>query len=327
MTQIVYHLSEGTDKERLKKDLDDECSEAYFTTFISTGEVSLLESCKSKAEGLSIRVMEITDPLTDTAAQADRIKKFCRFNFGHAVPKLVQHIIDSGGLNYVLPIYQGYCQDLVDKFPESRFRQRFIEKFPALIMTTAEIATAALDIPFDMDGVLDYFIKYASEHYSKDGKLDSYKVIIEECRKNINSFYQPQHELPRGKIYGKVTYPKKPAGNGRLIAEEYAVRPSYVDSILAENNFQNKRTCIQAWKREGVLDCDSDRPTRSRKLVPQGKSEDVYVFRVYADHDEVDNTDDGSDAPKFQLVRKRSATLNHLLDDDDGEDTDHGGIA
>ncbi len=140
------------------------------------------------------------------------------------------------------------------------------------------------------------------------------------CRNNLNCFYGPHGEAPRGKAYGKVSYPKKIAENGKIIAEEYAVRKSYVESILAEKRFPNKRTCIKEWKQEGVLDCDGDRPTRSRKIVPEGKSEDVYVFRVYADPQEAIGNDTASDSPKLQLLSQRkTTTLNYLLSDDDGD--------
>lgn len=283
MTMTVYNMSGGTDKERLTASLKATRSEIFFTTFVTTGEISLLERCKSKAEGLTIRVLEITDPLTDDAAHANRIKAFCRNNYGYAAPMLAQHIINNGGLDYVLPIYHRYCQELVDKFPESRTRERFIEKFPALILTTAELASTALGISFDTAGILDYLVQYAKAHSGQDSSRDSYAVVIEECRKNISCFYEPDGEAPRVKAYGKVAYPKKVLENGKIIVEEYAVRKSYVDSILSNNGFQNRRTCVNTWKQQGVLDCDGDRPTRSRKIVPGGKSEDVYVFRVYAD--------------------------------------------
>lgn len=274
MSPVVYNLSEGTDKERLNTDLNAKRTEVYFTTFISTGVMSMQAKCKTKAEGLSVRVMEITDPLTDDAAHANRIKTFCRTNYGHAAPMLAQHIIDNGGLDYVLPIYNRWRQDIVDKFPDSHFRDRFVEKFPALILTTAELATMALGISFDAENILDYFVKYAEKQH-RDNSRSSYIVLIEEFRKNINCFYTPQGDAPRVKAYGKVSYPNKLMGDGRTLAEEYAVRRSYVEQVLADNGFQNKQTCIKEWKRDGVLDHDDGRNTRSRRIVPNTKkSED-----------------------------------------------------
>lgn len=329
MTRIVYHLGEGTDKERLSTDLKANLSETCFTVFISTGEMPLLGRCKTKAEGLWIRVMEITDPLTEDAAHANRIKTLCHSNFGHAAPMLAQHIIDNGGIGYVLPIYQRYCQDLVDKFPENHFRERFIAKFPALFLTTAEIATETLGIPFDKEHVLDYFIKYAQEHSDNtNSPLDSYNVILHECRENINCFYRNGEAEPRGKVWGKVSYPKGKWVDNKLVAEEYSVRPPVIERILTEHGFRNPKSCVQKWMADGVLDYeDTSHPYRKRKIVKGGTQERVYVFRVFADPNTVEDTDTTGEPelPKIQLLKRKSTSqMAALLAD---EEEDNNGIA
>lgn len=62
MTRLIFDLSEGSDKKRLSTNLKARISKGYSTTFISTGESSLLEKCDTKLEGLAVRVMEITNP-------------------------------------------------------------------------------------------------------------------------------------------------------------------------------------------------------------------------------------------------------------------------
>ena len=42
---------------------------------------------------------------------------------------------------------------------------------------------------------------------------------------------------------------------------------------------ENIKTCEKAWMDAGLISCDKDRPTRSRKIID--KYEDVYVFRVF----------------------------------------------
>lgn len=86
MTRLIFEFSEGTDKRRSNPKLESLVSESYVTVFISTGESSLLDKCKSKLEGLQVRVMEIDQPITDSAEHANRIKKVCTEHCGHAVP-------------------------------------------------------------------------------------------------------------------------------------------------------------------------------------------------------------------------------------------------
>lgn len=65
-------------------------AENYNTVIVSSGEISLLEHCRSKTEGLYNRVLEITDPLTVDADHSRRIKNICRRHNGWAAPALAQ---------------------------------------------------------------------------------------------------------------------------------------------------------------------------------------------------------------------------------------------
>jgi len=153
MTRIIFDLSEGSDKKRLTSTLEQRSSKGYATTFISTGESSLLEKCNTRLEGLAVRVMEITSELTRDALHANRIKDTCFANCGHAAPMMAQYIIDQGGIDFVLPKYKHYITDLRTTFPPSPSKDRFVEKFAALFITTLDIAKEALDIPFNKQGL------------------------------------------------------------------------------------------------------------------------------------------------------------------------------
>ena len=110
LTRIVYNLSEGTDKVRLDPKMTSYTSESYATSIISSGEISLLSRCTSKATGLQVRVLEISDQLTDNAEQARTIKDVCRKHNGHAAPAFAQYILDNGDRRLVLPIYKKILQ-------------------------------------------------------------------------------------------------------------------------------------------------------------------------------------------------------------------------
>lgn len=87
--QTIYYLSEGGEKSRYSgQGQTTKSSEQYYTVFISTGEMSLLDKCQSKSEGLQVRVLELSQPLTDSADHANRIKNTCREHCGHAAPCL-----------------------------------------------------------------------------------------------------------------------------------------------------------------------------------------------------------------------------------------------
>lgn len=320
MSRICYNLSEGTDKTRLDQRMTSYTSEGYATSIISSGEVSLLDHCTSKVTGLQVRVLEIPDKLTTTASQARKIKETCRNNNGHAATMLAQYILDNGGVDFVLPIYRNFCNSLLPQLPNNTTSARFVEKFVALIMTTADIASKALNLPFDTAGILQYFVDYETINGSTRNMLaDSYKVVIDACSTNKVSFFRKGEADPPVKSYGRITYPNTILPDGRVVIEQYEIRRSFLEEILRKNNFPNPKACYEEWHSMGVLDHDADRFTRSRKIDKASeKSEDVFVLRVFGNTPAAPKT-----PPKSKLVQnkpyKSASRIGDLLSDNEEE--------
>lgn len=301
MTRLIFDLSEGSDKKRLNTDLKARISKGYSTTFISTGESSLLEKCDTKLEGLAVRVMEISSPLTKDAEHANCIKDGCFANCGFAAPKLAQYIIRNGGVDFVLPLYKQRVAELRERFTKGPSMERFVEKFAALFVTTAEIASQALQLPFDIAGLLTFLEEHDREHGAeRNTSAASYDLIIQICRSQKHKFYvRHDKSLPRVRIsdevassptqecWGRITNMAKEHSDSRLIVQEFEIRKKNLEDLLKSNGYTNKSTCIAAWRSLGVLDAeDATHPCRSRKIDPtaaKGSSEDVYILRVFAD--------------------------------------------
>lgn len=320
MSRICYNLSEGTDKTRLDRNMTTYTSEGYATSIISSGEVSLLDRCVTKVTGLQVRILEIPDKLTDNAIQARTIKDISRNNNGWAGPALAQYILDNGGCNMVLALFRGYCQSLPAQLPNNTTSARFVEKFVALIMTTAELATKALNLPFDTAGVLQYFVEHESINGSTRNVLaDSYKVVIDACSTYKTCFFRKGEADPTIKIYGRITYPNTVLPDGRVVIEQYEIRRSFMEEVLRNNNFPNPKACYDEWTAMGVLDRDKDRPTRSRKIDKASeKSEDVFVLRVFGTTLATPPT-----KPKSKLIQRPASQINALLDTNDEEDEEN----
>lgn len=341
MTRLIFDLSEGSDKKRLSTNLKSRISKGYSTTFISTGESSLLEKCDTRLEGLAVRVMEITKPLTKDAEHANRIKDGTFANCGFAAPKLAQYIIRKGGVDYVLPIYKSWVVTLRARFPKGNNTERFVEKFAALFVTTAEIAADALKLPFDVDGLLDFLEEYDCEHGTeRNTSAASYDVIIQLCRSQQHKFFvRHDKSLPRVRIpnevatapvaecWGRVTNMAKDHTDGRLIVQEFEIRKKNLDDLLKANGYTNKSTCIAAWRSMDVLDAeDATHPCRSRKIDPtaaKGSSEDVYVLRWFASEKESDEvrTEKAQEAVKEAQHKKKLVKRITKLDLEVKEDT------
>ena len=283
MSYLVFDLSEGSDKKRSNGQLEVTLSQGYDTTIISCGEASLLGRCQTKLDGLANRVLEIEKPLTTDADHAARIKQVVANNNGHAAPMLAKYILDSGGLDYALAIYRKWEHDLKATLPQGETTGSFIEKFAALFMATAEMATAALGIDFDLKGLQKFFEEHELENGAKRNvAATSYEAILEACRTNINSFYREGKGEPFGRAYGRVDYPNKLQSNGMVLVEEYMVRQDFLEETLAKHHFPNLKTCARQWKQMGVLDYEKGRNTRSRHIDPSStEDENIYVFPIY----------------------------------------------
>ncbi len=290
-SDVIFNFSEGSDVKRLNSEMKDYISEGYSTVFLSFGESSLVAKCKDKLEGLNVRVLEINKPLTESAKQARRIKTTATDNNGWAAPMLAGYILNNGGVDYVLTIYNDWIDTLTEILPPAPSGERVIEKFYALFMTTAQIATEALNIPFDIDGLLNFFAEHEKENgESRNVSAASYKVLIETFDINSSNFYKTGAREPMREAWGRID-DKVRVKDGKTIIRTYLVRPSIVYNILAENNFHNKENCIAEWEKAKVIERDKDRPTRSRKIEPNTeKYEDVYVFRVFAKDEEADDS-------------------------------------
>lgn len=346
MTRIIFDLSEGSDKKRLTSTLEQRSSKGYATTFVSTGESSLLEKCNTRLEGLAVRVMEITSELTKDSYHANRIKDACFSNCGHAAPMMAQYILDQGGIAYVLPMYKQYVKDLRAIFPPSPNKDRFVEKFAALFMTTLDIAKDALDIPFGKQGLLDYLLTYDQEHGAeRDTSASSYDLLLQLFNSQLGKFIvRYSKEYPRSmtpdqpptnpiaECWGRVTHLVKEHSDGRLIIQEIEVRKLILEKLLRDQGFDNKATCIAAWKKADVLDPeDPTHACRKRKLDPTaetGSYEAVYVFRVFAtDEDAAEihaaqqpKKQARANLPQASTATKQMSKIRDLLDTVSEED-------
>lgn len=326
LSSILYCISEAGDKERGNEQFKVAQTEAYYTSIVSIGEFSILDKVGTKDEGLRNRILEIgVDKFTDDAAHSRRINDVCMKNNGHAAPMMAEHIINSGGLPYVLDIYEGYKNTLPPQMPDTPTRDRFIEKFVALFLTTAEIASVALDIPFNLDSITDWFYQYELENAEqRNTSKDSYRDVVEECHIQKSNFYY-EDNVPRVKAWGAIqSFNYKPM-NGKFLVEEILIRRKALEHILREQKYNNMKNCLKEWEKAGYLSRDKDKPTRSRKVEPNGKFEDVYVLRVFsAPPTTCTPTTPPINTPttppkSISIATQQGSQMSNLLADDEGD--------
>jgi hypothetical protein len=220
-------------------------------------------------------------------------------------------------------------------------------------MTTLDIAQEALGIQFNKQGLLNFMLAYDEEHGAdRDTSANSYDVIVPYCISQVHKFHvrydksyprsltpEVLPSAPHQECWGRITNMVKHHTDGRMIIQEIEIRKQVLEKLLKDSGFENKATCLAAWKKAGVIDVeDATHPCRKRKLdltAETGSHEPVYVFRVFATDEDFDKITKALNPPKpkkSKLVKRRSknpvsATANskiaELLDttnEEDGED-------
>ena len=284
LSTVVYDLSEGTDKTRYSKNMQVMQSQGYATSFISSGEHSLLDRCSDKSDGLQVRVLELEMVKTPGGAKrADRIKRVCKKNNGHAIPMLAQHI--SGvGFQKVQELFKKNYEESIEMWTPSPSYERFVSKFVALYLTTADLASQALGIPFNKEAIRDFLMEYDKKNGAKrNSALSSYDTLIQEFNMNRSKFVCGD-SAPKTECWGKITKENKKITEKKQLVERFLVYKEVVNKLLEKHGYKNYSTCYKEWKTAGLIDFDKGKHMRKRTIHPTSTAKEyVFVFNVFDD--------------------------------------------
>lgn len=149
LTALVYTLTDGVGKARAKIDGSLTEPKNWNTIILSNGEASILTKSNNNT-GLKARAFEFNNiTWTVSAEQAEIIKEVCCNNYGHILPLFVRNLF-TYGTDKIIEVFEEEKQLLIEKFPNSRLKNRIVAKF-AVFTTTARLLkeTGTLDINLD----------------------------------------------------------------------------------------------------------------------------------------------------------------------------------
>lgn len=285
MKSIVYGFSEGVSKLRLNANMKAYVLSGYQTTFVSIGEKSIFNLIRDKSGGIQTRILEmdVSDSLTTSAANANAIKEGCIKNNSFAAPMLAQYIIDSGAEKFVADVYNSWKAKLNSMFNKKKHTERFVEKFAALFLCSAQLGEKALGIKFSTDAIIEYFSKYNDAHADLDkSEATSYAEVLRLFRDNKKNFMGTTEYRAGGETWGYVKNKGKiHKKSGRYVTKEITLRKDVLERELSKAGFDNVKSCAKIWKEQDVLNYEKDRNTRSRTIDKDVGEELVYVFYIY----------------------------------------------
>ncbi|PIC95701.1 hypothetical protein CSV69_10195 [Sporosarcina sp. P26b] len=289
-TSIIYQLAEGRDKNRLNAEIEVREQQKWSGAYLSTGEHRLTEKSNQNS-GLQVRVPEFGNiEWTDSATHAEIIKNELGNNYGHAGQKFVQHVIDNFEENLWLEAFDEVKANLVDAMEnKDGFSERLADKY-AVIVFTAHIMNECFDFEVSIDKLQEFILEVDQENMTtrslETRALDyiQQKVITDQA-----SFNKDGSNFTGVKCCGSIK--KK---------EDYlevAIIRNVFDDWLEEGKFSSKQVVLKGLKKEGILDHETGKNTRERKLPDKNENQSiaskktVYVLKMPLDLLDAVNTD------------------------------------
>ena len=205
----------------------------------------------------------------------------------------------------------------------------------AIFLMTAVIMKEKLDVKFHIKAILDFLLKNEAESakdYNRDLGMRFYKKFMEYVWTNKVNFIRDRthckplkasgigkrgtKSIPKVPVWGLI----KDCGSlgkiigGKKVSFEVTVRQAQFERIVKELGFEDSTNILKKLKKEGLLNCERDRLTRSRTL--DAEPEELYVFWFTSEEEEVDETEKAL----AELDEKELKKYKHLVNRICGED-------
>lgn len=281
VSNLIYMLTSGREKSRMKKDRSLQKTESFRTTIVSTGEVSILNKCNGNT-GLEMRLLEVNNvAFTPDSNTAEKIKRVCSENYGYAINTFAKSFSNKKPESFEKGL-QYYRQKFISASRvNDKYTDRLSKKF-AVILLTAHYVKKVFDLKISMNKLLDFLvdIEYTnSSNKPRNIVSRSYEDILQFIETNKSQFIGTYTEANTS-CWGKINKNNLPDG----VAYQIFVPTNKFDWIVKRNlGYEDTRVIVNGLKTEGYLDCDKDHNTRKRKLTSSGNPVRCYIINVFKD--------------------------------------------
>lgn len=301
LTDLVYKLSTGLEKDRLSKECVLKDANGFLTTIISTGEGSLLARCNNNT-GLKIRVIELKAIWTKNAENSENIKQNALKNYGFASVEIAK-TVKNRGLNELLNRLEFWKNIYKENTKVADFSDRMSIKY-GMILLTAELANETFDFQLDLKGILNFLVKNEFENSNnRDIAMDAYEKLVGYIHMNHYHFVEPIKgklnadeikNVVNTTIWGKIenVRSKKLVVNAVPVVEEVSIYRDKFVEIIHELGYEDEKILLEKFKEKKLLNCEEGRYFRKRKIIEGGIVEKVYVINVLNNEADIEGSSD-----------------------------------
>lgn len=277
LTALLYSMTEGRQKSRLKKDGSQREIAEWSTTIISNGEVSLFNRLDNNL-GLRVRIMEFAHiAWTESAEQSEAIKQAVHKNYGHLLPLFVSKLL-ADGLESIDEEFDIQRKDILTKIPETETSKRVSIKLAA-ITTTASLLKKLGVLDIDVSSLQNFLIE--NDKVNFDSRDMSAKALDDVCKYlvvNQSKLLRDNTGQTPFEVIGKLSV--KYTGSTKQI--EVAIITSQFEAMMEDLNYQDAKVVIKEWQKKHILKTENDRLTLRKNFSIEGKQERLttYAFLI-----------------------------------------------
>lgn len=198
---ICYDLSSSSSKGRCDSAGTPISRKTWSGTVLFTSEIPVL-SKTSGTKGLVARVSEIHTMFTESAEQAEDIKEFLYEQHGTAWEPFAQAFLEKSK-DEIRSAYKDILKKILEKIePKSGVERRVCKSYAVLVLT-AQIASEAWNVDFDIDGITDFLVGVFNTNIGlcDRGSL-IHERLIDEILRNLSHFCRPAKDQKYGQEFG-----------------------------------------------------------------------------------------------------------------------------
>lgn len=306
-TRLLYRICGGVEKDRLTREAEVQARLVGSYILLSTGEASLLAKTNGNI-GLSMRVLEFdSHQWTKSAQQAERIKRFCKHNSGHAASEFGLHLyrlILEQGIDGVYADYEKwrkhYCETCVIQSRKERMSGRY-----ALILLAAQYANQFFDMKINELDLCNFIIKNEnSNDDDRDSYRDFYNKLVAFIVMNRQHFDDEARHVGIDGRHGISTVQQElkkymavePWGmfdnlsyghqlpNGDVSHKKVSITEVAFDRIVTKDlGYEDPKALRKFLKEKGYSVCEDDRDTE-RRMFRGTKTKMVTFYLPTDDH-------------------------------------------
>ncbi|XYW69710.1 hypothetical protein ACS3UN_08340 [Oscillospiraceae bacterium LTW-04] len=156
--------------------------------------------------------------------------------------------------------YDACKEQLLGIIPSNHYAARAVNVL-AIIVLAAHYANHVLALGLNIAAIEEMLAKLDSQQ-KRDIGMEALEMLYQ-----YTVTHNSQFQDSKGNNYNPM-YTTNAIGTYKSIGDnvEIAVLKSELPKILSQANFSSTEVILSSWKQSGILDCERDRYTRTRKI-------------------------------------------------------------